>query len=215
MSSYISKKEIRTTEDMDGNISTTTLETTKKIEKITEPDYIKIYTAMWCEYNQIPTAWRDLFLQLAVRMTYCKLEGGHASEGGQLVNVGKPFGDDICRALGWKVKPDKTSNQLMLGLRELCRCNAIKKVHRGVYQINPQYAGKGEWKYNPNAQRGGVENLIAHFNFKNGSVHTQIEWADDGTDCPVNTEMRNGLEVPAGSSATLYTTTHERSINHT
>lgn len=208
MSSYIKKSETITKEDAEGNISSTTKETTKKIEKVQEPDYIKIYTAMWCEYNQIPQAWRDLFLQLALRMTYCKMQGGQSGEGGQLVNVGKPFGDDICQSMGWKVK-DKTSNQLMQGLRELCKCNAIKKINRGVYQINPQYAGKGEWKYNPNAQRGGVENLIAHFNFKDGTVETKIDWADDGSDNPMNEEMKKILGINNNNDSTtmLYTTT--------
>lgn len=207
MSSYIKKSETIVKEDAEGNISSTTKETTKKIEKIQEPDYIKIYTAMWCEYNQIPQVWRDLFLQLALRMTYCKIQGRQSGEGGQLVNVGKPFGDDICRSMGWKVK-DKTSNQLMQGLRELCKCNAIKKINRGVYQINPQYAGKGEWKYNPNAQRGGVENLIAHFNFKNGTVETKIDWADDGTNNPMNEEMKKALGIENNNDTTiLYTTT--------
>jgi len=206
MASVMTKKEVYTVEDFDGNMTQTTKETTTKYERSMEPDYIKIYTDMWCEFNQIPVTWRPLFMQLVTRMSYCNLppEGG---EGGQLVNTGKPWGDAICKALGWKVT-GKTNNQLMQGLRELCKCKAIKKINRGVYQINPQYAGKGEWKYNPKEYRGGLENLVASFNFATGEVDIQADWSDDGTDTEYNRDMRRvlGLNEDKGSNATLIST---------
>lgn len=210
MATIKTKKEIQTFEDSEGNITKTTMETTVKLEKCKEPDFIKIYTDMWCEFNRIPSKWRGLFLQLAIRMTYCKLSTGNGKngeEGGQLVNTGKPFSDEICRALGWMVKDGKTSNQLMQGLRELCKCNAIKKINRGVYQINPKYAGKGEWKYNPKADRGGVESLIAQFNFADHDVKTEVVWADDGNKSSMNESYREGLGVDAKDKAVLQTQT--------
>lgn len=212
MATIETKVETQTYEDSEGNVTSTTKETTKKIERSTEPDYIKIYTNMWCEFNQIPHKWRDLFLQLAIRMTYsnlpkdkCNSDGLFSGPGGQLVSTGKPYGDDICMALGWKVS-DKTNNQLMQGLRELCKCNAIRKINRGVYQINPQYAGKGEWKYNPKADRGGVEALTALFNFSEKDVSTNVIWADDGTDTELNQTYREGLEVDSKDNTVLMTT---------
>ena len=204
MATILKETETYTNEDAEGNLTTTTVEKTRKVERSTEPDYVKIYTNMWCEFNQIPHVWRELFMQLVMRMSYCRMTGEQNNSGGQLVNVGKPWGDDICRALGWKVTPNKSSNQLMSGLRELCKCNAIKKINRGVYQINPQYAGKGEWKYNPKAERGGVENLIASFNFKDGTVQTKADWVEDHEDNAFNEEMRQGLGVKPEDNAAMY-----------
>lgn len=193
MSTIQSTKETIIKQDANGNITKDTIEKTKKIEKLSEPDYIKIYTNMWCEFNQIPEKWRGLFLQLAARMSWCRFSSEN-DDGGQIVYTGKPNGDDICRSLNWEVST-KTNSQLMKGLKELCKCNAIRKVNRGVYQINPAYAARGEWKYNPRANRGGVEDLIAIFNFKDKKVKTNIIWADDGTDNELNKIYREGLNI--------------------
>ena len=91
----------------------------------------------------------------------------------------------------------------MQGLKALCKCNAIRKVGRGVYQINPSYAAKGEWKYNPKADRGGVEDLIATFRFKDKNVKSDIVWQDDDTDHPLNDTYRKILGVKKGQTGQL------------
>jgi hypothetical protein len=186
MATISTKKETQRFIDEDGNVQESTKESTLKIEKSKEPDYIKLYTRVWCEFNQIPTQWRTLFLELVSRMTYCNSEDLSKS---QLVCTGKPFSDDISNALGIGIR------QYQKGIKCLCDCNAIKKVSRGVYQINPTYAGRGEWKYNPKFHRGGVEDLVATFNFKTGEVDTRIIWADDGSDDDMNKMYRDGLGV--------------------
>lgn len=187
MAKIISRTETQTTIDANGNVSSTTKETTNKIERIEEPDYIKLYTKMWCEFNNIPMAYRELFLQLALRMSYCKYTPDGI--GGQLVNTGGSRKREIMDALGWKER------MYQRGLQELCKCNAIRKTGRGEYQINPQYAGRGEWKYNPNSDRGGVADLVATFRFKDRQSNVQIIWSDDGTDNDFNKIYRNGLQV--------------------
>jgi hypothetical protein len=167
---------------------------TLKFEKSKEPDYIKLYTNVWCEFNQIPIQWRTLFLELVSRMTYCNAEDLKHS---QLVYTGKPFNDDIANALGIGIR------QYQKGIKSLCECNAIKKISRGVYQINPTYAGRGEWKYNPKLRRGGVEDLVSTFNFKTGEVDTRIVWADDGCDDDINKIYRDGLGVSKDDQTTM------------
>ena len=93
------------------------------------------------------------------------------------------------------------------GIKVLCKCNAIRKINRGVYQVNPQYAGKGEWKYNPQLDRGGIEDLIATFNFKDKKVETEIVWADDGTASAINQMYRDGLGVDPSDKTVLKSTT--------
>lgn len=192
ISTYIEKN---TTIDSEGNIQETTLEKTKKIEVSKEPDFIKLYTAMWCEFNQIPLAYRPLFMELVARMTYCNKENLERS---QIVYIVEPLSSDICKTLGWTSK-----NSLAKGLKALCECDAIKRISRGVYQINPEYAGRGEWKYNPTLGRGGIEDLVATFHFKDHKVNTSIVWADNGKDSEINAMMREGIGCRAKDKAVM------------
>ena len=197
---FITEKQTTIQEDADGNIKTSSVEKVTNIQRNNEPDYIKLYTKMWCEFNDIPMAYRELFLQLVIRMTYCN---SNNLNGSQLVNTGKPWSDDIMAVLKWK------KAMYQRGLKVLCECEAIKKVGRGVYQINPQYAGRGEWKYNPRLERGGIEDLVAKFNFKDKSVDTKIVWADNGEDSPMNEAYRQGMGVSAKQETILKSTTIE------
>lgn len=198
MSSISTKVETQTHEDAEGNITTTTKETSISIQRNQEPDYIKLYTKMWCEFNCIPARWQQLFLELAIRMNYTNT---HDLEHSQIVIVYGSQSDDIVKACGWA---DKST--LRKGLKALCDCNAIRKVRRAEYQINPNYAGRGEWKYNARLKRGGVEDLVATFNFKKGTVSTSILWSDDGEDTATNTMMRDGLGVRPSEETVLKTT---------
>lgn len=185
-------KEVHTVEDSDGNITVDTKETV--VQALQEPDYIKLYTNMWCEFKDIPVAYRNLFLELVMRMTYCNSTD---LEHSQLVNTGKPWNEEIMQKLGWK------SNMYQKGLKLLCDFGAIKKVNRGVYQINPQFAGKGAWKYNPKLNQGGVKDLVATFNFREKSVDVHVLCADDGENNEMNEMMREGLEVTKDQETTL------------
>lgn len=177
-------KEVKTFEDSEGNITTSTVERTSKIKRSEEPDYIKLYTQTWCEFNQIPLRLRDLFLELAIRMSYAD---STSPEESQVVYTGKPVSTSIMRSLDLKIS---TYNQY---LRELAECGAIRRVSRGVYQINPNYAGRGLWKYNPTLGSGGIEDLKATFDFVNGTVETKILWADDKkSQTPLDQAYRDG-----------------------
>lgn len=192
----IQKIETVTNIDNEGNEKTTIKETSTSFQRNLEPDYIKLYTKMWCEFNQIPTQYRELFLQLVSRMSYCNADD---LENSQLVNTGKPWSTQIMDVLGWQTR------MYQKGLKALCDCKAIKQINRGVYQINPNYAGKGEWKYNARSAHGGVEDLIATFNFKDGSVKADIVWADDGQANELNDFYRDTLDVKKKEQAVLKT----------
>lgn len=200
MASIRSEREIHTFTDENGVEKSTIKEKTSKIERSSEPDYIKLYTKMWCEFNEIPDAYRNLFIQLVSRMSYATI---NKDEGGQLVNTGKPWNVSIMEALGWK------KAMFQRGLKVLCECNAIRQVGKGVYQINPQYAGRGEWKYNPQLERGGVEDLIAKFSFKDRKVELTTVWADNGKDTEINQLHRKGLGVKATDNAVLKSMTKQ------
>lgn len=194
MGSYYRETETHTRIDENGNELTSKVEKKTRFEVSSEPDYIKLYTKMWCEFNEIPLAYRPLFLELVTKMTYCNSTDPNM---GQIVYTGKPISDEIMGNLNWK------RAMYQRGLKELAKCNAIKQINRGVYQINPNYAGKGEWKYNPKLNRGGVEDLVAKFNFSTREVETNILWADDGEDNTLNNIMRFGLDVTEEQKAVL------------
>lgn len=178
------QKEVHTQEDSEGNVSIDTKETT--FQALAEPDYIKIYTKMWCTFKEIPEVYQKLFLELVVRMTYCNSSD---LEHSQLVSTCMPWSAEIQKTLNWQPR------MYQRGLKALCDFGALKKVNRGVYQVNPQFAGKGAWKYNPKANQGGVKDLMATFNFKEQTVEQNIVWADDGESNEFNEMFRDGLGV--------------------
>ena len=190
--------------DANGNETYSKQQFTKKVkERSNEPDYIKIYTNMWCAANQIPDQYRELFLQLAIRMTYAQAvpdadETDGENAGGQIVATGGPNAVAIMKALKWTSK-----RMYQYGLRALKQCNAIRQISRGWYQINPQYAGRGEWKYNPQKDRGGIENIIGYFDLQKKQMSAKIIWADDGTDTEMNEAYRQGLHVKPNEAAML------------
>lgn len=156
--------------DKDGNLVDQIIQE-KSIQKDQEPDYIKIYTAMFFEFKQFPTQYRELFLQLAMHMTYCNTED---LEGSQIVCVSGHVKKMIMEACGWI-----NDSSLARGLKKLCDCGAIRRTGKGEYQINPQFAGKGAWRYNNKLKQGGIKDLVANFHFATGSVKTAFVFDDE------------------------------------
>jgi len=191
---FITHDTIETYIDEEGNETTTKISKSTTIVRNNEPDYIKVYTKMWCEFNGVPQAYRELFLQLAIRMSYCNAAD---LEHAQWVNTAKPWSEQVKKVLNWGEKMYEK------GLKALRECGAIRRVGRGVHQINPKYASKGEWKYNPRLQRGGVEDLIATFKFKEQIAEVEIVWADDGRDTEFNKAYRKALNVQSNESTVV------------
>jgi hypothetical protein len=198
MAKIITQTEESRTQHPDGSITIDSSSKTRKVEVSNEPDYIKIYTDMWCSFNGIDPRWRELFLQLASRMSYASITSPH---GGQTVIVYGAVSDEITAACGWQ---DKST--LRKGLKALADCKAIKHVSRSMYQINPSYAGRGEWKYNPRLDRGGVENIIATFDFAAGTIDTKVTFADDGSDHPLNELYRKAFSAAPKDRLTVTNT---------
>ena len=96
-----------------------------------EPDYIKLYTKNWSTFNKIPPDAERLFIQLAIRMTYNNID---IEERDQVVYVIGPVKDQIKKVLGWN-----SDAMFYKTMKRLVDCGAIKKISRGLYQINPQY----------------------------------------------------------------------------
>ena len=67
------------------------------------------------------------------------------------------------------------------GLKALCDCNAIKRIDRGVYQINPSYAVIGA--YNSKGAKTVLNNLKASFDFLNGTSEITVGYDEETDDC--------------------------------
>lgn len=204
MATYYKETETTTTIDAEGNETSNILEKTKIYDRVSEPDYIKLYikpgTAMKPDGTSsigiqgIPAAYRNLFIQLAMRMTYCNSNDIRSA---QIVNTDVPFSYDIMRALNWG------TSMYYKGLKELAARDIIRKVRRGVYRINPIYASRGEWRHNDKLNRGGVMDLVNEFkrtkNTDSDSKDIDLDivyiWAHDGTDTPENKMWKEGLDI--------------------
>lgn len=177
-------KQIRTVEkDANGKVTKQSTKETAIVHS-GEPDYIKIYTAMWLQFKQVSPSLTPLFLELVARMSYADAKHPETS---QTVYTGTPVSDQIMNALGWKKR------MYQRGLAQLADAGAIKRVARGVYQINPNYAGKGSWRYSEKYQRGGVADLVATFNFSDGTNTTHITWDADAL--PEELEIEEDEEI--------------------
>ena len=64
----------------------------------------------------------------------------------------------VLKECGWS-----GDDALCKGLKALVNCGALRKIGRGIYQINPRYAARGTWHYQSRKKQGGVENLLAAF----------------------------------------------------
>lgn len=179
-------EKIHTVTDEDGKkIKEEKSVNTWSVTKTGEPDFIKLYPEAWMPKKKtlakgesptgkktatvrgksaadeedtahltLPAVYRFLFIVLAARMGYCDCDDLKHS---QLVMTGEPFATEIRDIMGW------SRDSLMKGLRALCECNAIRKVSRGCYQINPRFASKGQWLYNPRIPQSNVEGLKAYY----------------------------------------------------
>lgn len=146
-------------EGADGNVTVDTAVVTQAIRKNEEPDYVKIYIDEWRGSNEIPSRYRRLFLHLAMRMSYANFgQGCELNEGGQIVYVAGPVRKALLKECGWS-----GDDALCKGLKALVNCGAIRKIGRGIYQVNPRYAARGTWHYNGRKKQGGIENLLAAF----------------------------------------------------
>lgn len=217
--------------DQDGTETSNTVEKTKMYDRASEPDYIKLYIKPWTAAKpdgtsacSIPAAYRGLFIQLAMRMNYCNSDDIKSA---QIVNAGKPFSDDIMKALNWKI------SMYYKGLSGLVSCGAITRIGGGLYRINPIYAARGEWRHNARLNRGGVKELIDELTnarkqeqYKKNStdqadaselypdimdVDIKHIWADDGEDTDNNKMWREALGIDDGfDGGSLKTVTRMR-----
>ena len=194
-------ERVHTYPDENGEIVEEKSVSTWSVTKTGEPDFIKVYPEAWTPKKKtlakgestagkktapargkstadeednahltLPAAYRFLFFVLAARMGYCDSDDLAHS---QLVMTGEPYREEIMEIMGWTNR-----DSLMKGLRALCECNIIRKVSRGCYQINPRFASKGQWLYNPRIPQSNVEGLKKYYDDEQRDARRKKEEAE-------------------------------------
>lgn len=167
---FYEETKTTTVKNPDGTVSETKDSVIKAVSRENQPDFIILYTTVWCECNDIPSRYRELFLQLAFHMSFVNSDDIDRS---QLVDVSGPHKLDILEALNWK------EQALRKGLKALCDCNAIIRrtdFGKSWYQINPSYAARGAWSVKNGI---GIKDFKIHFDMLSRSLQTVITVADD------------------------------------
>jgi hypothetical protein len=138
--------------DAEGNVEKKEITSYKKETK--EDDFVKMYVNELAMLRGIQAKEKDVLNELLRRMGYDN-------------KVALPVGvkEDICNDLNIKRRhkvdqktgevdfsnldekgdPKPSVNALNVMLTRLCTAEVIKKVGKGVYEVNPKLFGKGTW----------------------------------------------------------------------
>lgn len=134
--------------------------------KTKEPDYIKLYIDGIDVFNSMTKTTSSILMHILKTMTYANTDMG------QVVEITAWRKKIIADSLDIKINTiDKT-------LMDLVKSNILKKIGRGIYQVNPNIFGKGEWK-NINSLRENfnsitptedtnsfIDNVVSILNYK-------------------------------------------------
>lgn len=156
------EKEVRDENGLLVKRETTTDST--NIHKNEEGNYIKIYVD---NLDRLPenltlSAFRFL-MQLAKYAGYADIND---LEGGMLVKLDAVTKEAIMNTLNIKIRTFYDN------LKNLVKCNLIRKIANGCYQLNPNFLGKGYFEYKANYKQGGIKDLRENWNsgFKEKTV---------------------------------------------
>lgn len=125
-----------------------------------EPAYVKLYLdslGVFISNEGLSKSLNDMLVEAMKMITYASDE--------QLLTLGKYQKEKICKATG------KSKRRLEQAITIWVENNVLIRVARSTYRLNPYIFGKGEWR--------DIENLRATFDYRNGTVETEIEYEKD------------------------------------
>lgn len=156
----IKKKVYKETESRTTQFDSNTGEiyeetTTKDIEYYTdgEPPYVKIYFETILAFKGLPASMSTVLIAICKRMSW----GDHD----QIVYINKFSKTAIAKEVGISIK------RLEQIIKDMTRVEIMKRIERGVYQVNPRVAARGRWK--------DIKKLITHFDFLENNITYDIE----------------------------------------
>lgn len=118
-----------------------------------EPAYVKLYVTQWlATMSGQPSLMADVLVGLIeLGMTF--------AEDGQVIHATKYEKEAIAKRLG--VNPRSIDNTI----QKLVKAEALKRVERGTYAVNPRLLGKGSWK--------NIQSLQVSWEFDEGGIRNE------------------------------------------
>lgn len=143
----------RTIIDENGEI----LEQETVHKRTREPDFIKLYLDCILTFQSLSKTLNPILIEFLKHMSYAHDD--------QLIYVNMPMKKSI--ALTTK----RTVKRVDQALSEFVKGNIFKRLDRGLYQVNANMFGRGEWK--------DIKKIRSTFDFNLGTVQTDIEKKED------------------------------------
>lgn len=146
--------------------------TTTHSERTSEPNFIKLYLDHLAVFNGVPLNVNPILAEILRRTTYADdVSGGHQ------VVINRAIKKQIAQSL--KCSESKINNAITVFVNK----DYLRRLDRGLYEINPNYFGKGDW--------GNIRKLRANYDYVEHTVVTEVT-----ADTLDEEEHNNGVDTP-------------------
>lgn len=131
---YLTHTQVR---DGAGNIVEESTEVEVNRRTNNEPEYVKLYIEQWLvTMSGKASILSDvLFALINIGLTFA----GQSADGGMIVHASSYEKEAVARKLGCSLSSVNNT------ITKLVQLNALRRLQRGVYQVNPSLVGKGNW----------------------------------------------------------------------
>lgn len=122
-----------------------------------EPEYVKLYIDCVFSLKGVRKRLNPIFIAFLEYMSYADSD---AEYGGQLIFINKPMKLIIAKKLNLGI------DSINKAVSEFTKHGLFKRITNGMYQVNPDIVGRGEWK--------DIKNIKATFDFGKKEVKADI-----------------------------------------
>lgn len=123
----------------------------------TEPEYVKLYINCVLTLNGLRKGLSNIFLAFLPYMSYAD---ANSEDGGQVIFINKAMKNIIAKKLNIGLE------SINKAVSEFTKTGLFKRLSVGMYQINPNIVGRGEWK--------DIKNIRATFDFASKEIVADI-----------------------------------------
>lgn len=123
----------------------------------TEPEYVKLYINCVLTLNGLRKGLSNIFLAFLPYMSYADV---NSIDGGQVIFINKAMKNIIAKKLNIGIE------SINKAISEFTKVGLFKRLSVGMYQINPNIVGRGEWK--------DIKNIRATFDFASKEIVADI-----------------------------------------
>lgn len=123
----------------------------------TEPEYVKLYIDCVLAVNGLRKGLNPIFLAFLPYMSYAD---ANSEDGGQVLFINKAMKNIIAKKLNIGLE------SINKAISEFTKAGLFKRLAVGMYQINPNIVGRGEWK--------DIKNIRATFDFASKEIVADI-----------------------------------------